>query len=170
MLHVDRAKDLLVAVCYDRREAIQGCGPVLGNLGVDHLAAVGALRRGERAGAVLAHQAAIARRHRSKDRRQPNLLHAAFGNRSTKTLLLRLRFNATPSGRMVIGHQQWHHHCECSLTPHHLVCLRSLSHGPLAGLWINIDGYWSNQTSSMRKLLMMLLTIIVQFFTRGCQQ
>ena len=29
MLHVDRAKDLLVAVCYDRREAIQGCGPVL---------------------------------------------------------------------------------------------------------------------------------------------
>jgi len=34
MLHVDRAKDLLVAVCYDRREAIQGCGPVLGNLGV----------------------------------------------------------------------------------------------------------------------------------------
>ena len=40
-----------------------------------------ALRRGERAGAVLAHQAAIARRHRSKDRRQRNLLHAAFGNR-----------------------------------------------------------------------------------------
>jgi len=30
--------------------------------------------------------------------------------------------------------------------------------------------YWSNQTSSSRKLLMMLLTIIVQFFTRGCQQ
>ena len=29
MLHVDRATDLLVAVCYDRREAIQGCGPVL---------------------------------------------------------------------------------------------------------------------------------------------
>jgi len=35
MLHVDRATDLLVAVCYDRREAIQGCGPVLGNLGVE---------------------------------------------------------------------------------------------------------------------------------------
>ena len=41
MLHVDRATDLLVAVCYDRREAIQGCGRVLGDLGVDHLAAVG---------------------------------------------------------------------------------------------------------------------------------
>ena len=30
--------------------------------------------------------------------------------------------------------------------------------------------YLSNQTSSSRKLLIMLFTIIVQFFTRGCQQ
>src|SRR5208282_5727654 len=32
------------------------------------------------------------------------------------------------------------------------------------------EGYWSSQTSSMRKLLMMLLTIIVQSFTCGCPQ
>ena len=32
------------------------------------------------------------------------------------------------------------------------------------------EGYLSSQTSSMRQLLMMLFTIIVQPFTRGCQQ
>jgi hypothetical protein len=38
------------------------------------------------------------------------------------------------------------------------------------GIVSRCGGYWSSQTSSMRKLLMMLLTIIVQPLTCGCQQ
>ena len=59
----------------------------------------GALRRGERASAVLAHQVAVARDIGHKDRRQPafNLLPAHLVIGPQKTLLLRLRFNPTPS-------------------------------------------------------------------------
>src|SRR5215472_942165 len=59
----------------------------------------GALRLGEPASAVLAHQVAVARDIGHKDRRQPafNLLPAHLVMGPQKTLLLRLRFNPTPS-------------------------------------------------------------------------
>jgi len=41
---------------------------------------------------------------------------------------------------------------------------------PLQVQVLRMAAYLSNQTSSRRKLLMMLLTIIVQFLTGACQQ